>query len=49
MKGIDFTPSTGFSINFEAIHKDPREWVDPEKYEPDRFNPASPMYLRPDG
>ena len=49
MKGIDFTPATGFTVNFCAIHKDPKEWIDPERYEPDRFNPNSPMYLTPEG
>ena len=49
IKGVDFTPQTGFMLNFNAIHKDPNEWRDPEKYEPDRFDPKSPMYLRPDG
>lgn len=39
IKGIEFTPTTGFSINFDAIHKDPKEWIEPERYNPDRFDP----------
>jgi cytochrome P450 len=49
IRGVTFTPTTGFIVNFDAIHKDPREWIQPEKYEPDRFDPNSPYYLRPDG
>ena len=49
IKGIDFTPTTGYTINFCFIHKDPKEWIDPEIYDPDRFDPTSKMFLRPDG
>ena len=37
------------SINFMAIHTNPKEWRDPFTFNPDRFNPASKMYKRPDG
>ena len=36
-------------INFNAIHTDPKEWIEPGRYEPDRFDPNSAMYTRPDG
>ena len=36
-------------VNFSAIHRDPKEWSDPDRYEPDRFNPNSEKWLRPDG
>lgn len=49
IEGIDFTPSTNFIINFDTIHNDPKEWVQPQKYDPDRFDPTSKMFLRPDG
>ena len=49
IKGVDFTPKTGFVLNFDAIHKDPKEWIDPLTFNPDRFDPTSKMYLRPDG
>lgn len=47
--GIEFTPQTGFLVNFCAIHTDPKEWKEPERYIPERFDPKSEMYLRPDG
>jgi cytochrome P450 len=49
INGIEFTPETTFCVDFNQIHTDPKEWINPERYEPDRFNPKSPMYLRPDG
>jgi cytochrome P450 / NADPH-cytochrome P450 reductase len=49
MGGVEFKPSTSFKINFDMIHKDPTEWRNPSVYDPERFNPHSDMYLRPDG
>jgi cytochrome P450 len=49
MQGVEFTPTTNFVINFDAIHTDPREWQSPEVFEPDRFDSKSSWYLRPDG
>ena len=39
IKGIEFTPSTNFCINFDSIHNDPIEWIEPNRYDPDRFDP----------
>ena len=47
--GVDFNPDTAFFVNIEAIHHDPKEWISPEKFDPDRFDPKSPMFKRPDG
>ena len=49
IKGIEFSPDTLFHINIDAIHSDPKEWIDPERYDPDRFDSNSSMFLRPDG
>jgi len=46
---VEFKPTSTIYINFSAIHKDPIEWRNPNVYDPERFNPHSKMYLRPDG
>jgi cytochrome P450 len=35
------TPGTQFAINIEAMHHDPAVWVEPNRFEPERFNPCS--------
>ena len=31
------------------LHKNKNEWQRPNEYLPDRFDPASPLYLKPNG
>ena len=38
-----------FTVHVQAIHRDPTEWRNPEAFFPERFDPKSPMWLRPDG
>ena len=47
--GAQFDTDTACSINFCAVHRDPQEWINPDQFVPERFDPSSPMYLRPDG
>jgi cytochrome P450 len=32
-----------------GLHHDKNEWIEPEKYIPDRFDPSSRFYLTPKG
>ena len=44
-----FKPEDNFIVNIDAVHHNPKEWCDPQTYNPDRFDPESPMFKRPDG
>lgn len=37
------------TIDMRCLHHNPKEWIEPEKYIPDRFDPASPYFLTPCG
>ena len=39
----------GFYVNIEAMHHDPEQWQSPEKFMPDRFDPQSPWFKKPNG
>jgi len=39
----------GIHININALHHNPNEWISPEKYIPERFDPDSEYYLTPSG
>jgi cytochrome P450 len=48
--GVDFKAhKTTFIINMQAIMNDPVQWIRPREFNPERFNPSSEMYKRPDG
>ncbi len=36
-------------INIHGLHFNEEEWIDPERWIPERFNPESPFYLTPKG
>lgn len=36
-------------INIYHLHHNPEEWITPEKFIPERFDPESPFYLTPKG
>ena len=36
-------------INMQQIHHDKKEWREPERFIPERFDSQSDYYLRPDG
>ena len=49
VKGIDFLTTDKYTINFEAIHKNPLEWQRPDDFIPERFDSKDPLFKRPDG
>ena len=38
-----------FAINIYGLHHNPDEWQEPERFIPERFDPASKYYLTPKG
>jgi cytochrome P450 len=47
--GVTFHKGDAFYVNLENIHKRDDEWKDCLKFIPERFDPHSEYYLRPDG
>lgn len=47
--GYKIRSDHSFQINMMALHHNKQEWITPEKFIPDRFDPSSSYYLRPDG
>ncbi|CDW88282.1 cytochrome p450 [Stylonychia lemnae] len=41
--------NTSIAVNFYLLHRNPKEWQEPSKFIPERFDPQSPYYLTPDG
>lgn len=40
--GINFVKDMGFVIMMFLMHRNPKEWSDPETFNPDRFDLTSP-------
>ena len=40
---------TPFSIDMYNLHRDPSQWVEPNQFIPERFDPQSQYFLTPDG
>lgn len=50
IQGVDFKAhKTSFVVNMQAIMKEPTQWIRPNEFNPDRFDPKSEWFKRPDG
>ena len=38
-----------FTINMKQLHRNTEQWIYPESYIPERFDPTSQYYLTPSG
>jgi cytochrome P450 len=38
-----------FTVYIYGLHHDTKEWIEPEKYIPERFDHTSSFYLTPNG
>ena len=47
--GINVRKDTIMVINIWQLHHNAREWIEPEKYIPERFDPSSKYFLTPAG
>ena len=47
--GVKFEVDDAFLINMQQIHMDPREWPEPERFIPERFDSTSKWFKRADG
>jgi len=47
--GLTMNPNDNIVINMHQLHQDPDQWINPEKFIPERFDPESKYYLTPEG
>lgn len=47
--GIPIAKGDELSVSIAYIHHHPKYWHEPKKFIPERFDPSSPYYKRPDG
>lgn len=49
LNGVTFHKGDAFYVNMESIHRRADEWQAAEEFIPERFDPLSKYYKRPDG
>jgi len=47
--GVEMKKGEAFFVDILALHNDKEQWRQPELFVPDRFDPSSEWYLKPDG
>ena len=46
---INIRAGDEFVVDIQFLHKNPKEWIRPEEFLPERFDPTSPLHLTPSG
>ena len=49
ISGINIKKGDAIIIGVNPLHHNPKEWIDHDKYIPERFDPSSPFFLTPSG
>ena len=44
-----FRPDQQIQIANQRLHHNPTQWIEPKRFIPERFDPASRYFLAPDG
>ena len=47
--GVNFKKGTAIVVALAEMHRNEREWTDPDSFIPERFDPNSKFFKRPDG
>lgn len=47
--GIDFIEGTEIAYNIPGLHRSESQWKSPNEFRPERFDPQSKWFLKPDG
>lgn len=47
MEKIEVGATDNIVINLHGLHHDPDQWISPERFIPERFDPESKYYLTP--
>lgn len=47
--GVSMGAGEAFWVGIHAVHNDPEQWRQPEAFVPERFDPSSEWFLKPDG